>query len=279
MLTIIIPAFNEESVITQCLKSLLTQSYSSGVEVLIAANGCTDQTILICEGFQFAFRRKGYDFTVLKTSVGNKNKALNLADAAAKYPNRLYLDADIVCEPDFIKQAIALMDSSDPIYFSGSLSIKPGSSFFSNAYAKIWQAMPYIRETVTGIGCYGVNESGRKLWGDFPMIHSDDKYVRMLFSKNQRAKTEAVYYWPVPEGLLTLIKVRIRWIKGNRQLKVQFPDLNLKDVGRLNVDGQLLKTSLFNPVSTAVFLFVYGVSALVASMHSFNSDISWSRAR
>lgn len=279
MLTIIIPAYNEESVIAQCLHSLIVQSYSSPVEILVSANGCTDQTVLICEAFQFAFRRKGFEFSVLKTREGNKNKALNLADAAARYPNRLYLDADIVCEPDLIKQAMQLLNTPDPIYFSGTLSIKPGSSYFSNAYGKIWQAMPYIRETVTGIGCYGVNESGRKLWGAFPMIHSDDKYVRMLFSKNQRAKTEAVYYWPIPEGLLTLIKVRIRWIKGNHQLKTHFPDLTMKDVGRLNVDSTFLKTSIFNPVSTAVFLFIYGVSALVASVHQYNSEIDWSRAR
>lgn len=279
MLTIIIPAYNEESVIAQCLQSLLRQSYTSPVEVLVSANGCTDQTILICEAFRFRFRRKGYDLSLVKTRESNKNKALNLADEAAKYPNRLYLDADIVCEPDFIQQAMELLDTPDPIYFSGTLAIKPGSSFFSNAYGKIWQAMPYIRETVTGIGCYGVNESGRKFWGVFPMIHSDDKYVRMLFSKNQRAKTEAVYYWPIPEGLLTLIKVRIRWIKGNKQLKMQFPDLSLKDVGRLNVDGAFLKTSLFNPVSTAIFLFIYGVSAIIALMHQYNSEINWSRAR
>ena len=172
-----------------------------------------------------------------------------------------------------------LLDSPEPVYFSGALAIKPGSSFISNAYGKIWQAMPYIREAVIGIGCYGVDAAGRTKWSDFPTIHSDDKFVRLLFAKHQCCKTEARYYWPIPQGLLTLIKVRIRWIRGNRQLKARFPDLLRKDDGRMKVDWNLCKTSLRHPVSTLVFLFVYGVSAGIAVLQPEHLQIGWSRAR
>ncbi len=279
MLTIIIPAHNEDSVIAGCLKSLIDQSYAGPVQVIVAANGCIDQTVLLCQSFRSAFHRKGYEFEVMRLVQSGKNNALNQADKTARYGSRLYLDADVICDEHLLQQAVQFLDSAEPVYFSGALAIKPGSSFFSNAYGKIWQAMPYIREAVIGIGCYGVNEAGRKKWGDFPSIHSDDKFVRLLFARHQCNKTEARYYWPVPQGLLTLIKVRIRWIRGNRQLKSRFPDLGRKDSGRMKVDWKLCKTTLTNPLSTLVFLFVYGVSAGIAALHPEHLQIGWSRAR
>ncbi len=279
MLSIIIPAYNEEAVIADCLHSLLQQSCSSPVEVLICANGCQDNTVQICDSYVAAFQLKGYELRVLELQTGNKNKALNFADSQARYGSRLYLDADIICDAGLVEQAIELLDTSEPVYVSGALSIKPGRSFISNAYGKIWGETPYIRKNVTGIGCYGVNEAGRKYWGEFPMIHSDDKFVRLLFTTGQRVQTRAGYYWPVPQGLLTLIQVRIRWIKGNRQLKSHFPELSLKEGGRLKIDRKFLKTALLHPVSSMVFIFVYGVSALIATASTHGADISWSRAR
>ncbi len=279
MLTIIIPACNEESVITDCLRSLQKQNFKSPVEVIVSANSCTDNTVGVCQTFKSALIQQGYDFSVLDTNSSSKNESLNIADSHAMYPARLYLDADVKCSPGLIEQALQLLNDPEPVYFSGSLSIPQGNSFFSNAYGRIWLTMPYIRDAVTGIGCYGVNARGRKMWDKFPSLHSDDKFVRMLFSKEQRKKIPARYDWPVPEGLITLIRVRARWIKGNRELRNRFPLLSFNDNRRIAMDRKSLSTMLCNPVATLVFLFVYGCAAIVALQSLRRKPIEWSRAR
>lgn len=280
MLTIIIPAYNEQRVIANCLQSLLTQrDVTPDVEVIVSANGCSDNTVAICESYRSNFVTKGYKYRVLETKVGNKHNALNVADRIATFPARLYLDADVTCSGGLLAQVTQLLNSSDPVYFSGTLSIPAGASYFSNAYGKIWASMPYIRDTVTGIGCYGVNGAGRALWGDFPKVHSDDKFVRMLFTDDECHKTSATYQWPVPQGLLTLIKVRTRWNKGNRELRSRFPDLFVQNNSRLKTDKQSLLTMIANPIQTVVFLSVYTTAALLAGLSRNQSQVAWSRAR
>ncbi len=279
MLTIVIPAFNEQAVISDCLTSLLHQECKAPVEVIISANGCVDNTVSISESYRARFIDSGFELKILQSPIGNKNHALNLADTHAKYAARLYLDADVTCSTGLLNEMVDALQTKAPVYVSGDLSIPAGESFYSNAYGKIWRSLPYIRNTVTGIGCYAVNESGRRLWGAFPTIHSDDKFVRMLFSTGQRLKTRASYAWPVPQGFFTLIKVRSRWIKGNKQFKNAFPDLAANDTKRTQLDFQSLATMVTNPVATLVFMSIYGSAALLASLSSVGNQVAWSRAR
>ncbi len=223
--------------------------------------------------------KKGYLYRVLESAAQSKNEALNYADARAVYPSRLYLDADVKCGPDLLRQAQQLLNINAPVYFSGSLTISKGQSFFSNAYGLIWKTMPYIRDSVTGIGCYGVNERGRELWGKFPLLHSDDKFVRMHFTGEQRRKLTATYEWPVPQGLIALIKVRARWIKGNRELQRRFPTLLSSDNRRLKLDRRSLTTMLHNPMATLAFLTVYSSASLISLLGRRHAGIEWVRAR
>ena len=280
MITIIIPAYNEQDVISNCLQSLLAQHCcSTELELIVSANGCTDNTVTVCESFRSRFNKKHISYRILQTTAGNKCNALNIADNAATYPARLYLDADVTCSPELLQQALQEFDSNEPVYFSGTISITAGSSYISNAYGKIWAAMPYIRNTGTGIGCYGVNKHGRALWGEFPKIHSDDKFVRMLFTQEQRPETSATYEWPVPQGLFTLIKVRTRWNQGNRELKTRFPDLFSNNTSRFKTDKHSILTMIKNPIKTLVFLFIYITAVLLAGISKNQSQITWSRAR
>lgn len=285
MLTIIIPAYNEESVICECLDSLLQQKnrakevFSWQLEVLVVANGCADKTVQLCEAYRNSFDQKHIFFNVFDLKEGNKNKAINYADACARFSCRMYLDADVICEPNLINQSMSLLDNPFPCYVSGQLEIKDGSSFVSRAYGKIWRETPYIRDTIPGCGCYAVNEAGRKLWDQFPLIHSDDKYVRLLFNAKQRYQTEAKYFWPLPQGFSTLLKIRIRWIHGNRQLAFRFPELAVNDSKRIHLDADFLKIVLLNPISTSIFLCVYFTAAACVYLRPQKRNIRWSRAR
>lgn len=279
MLTIIIPAYNEASVISECLDSLLAQTYQGSVEIIVAANGCSDETAALARTYEDGFASKGYSLLVLEITRGNKNNAINHSDSMASFGNRLYLDADVVCDNDLIAQIVDELATTKPIYVSGTLNIQEGPSFSSRCYGTIWKATPYIRDTIPGCGCYAVNAAGRALWNQFPKIHSDDKFVRLLFSRYQRRQVKAKYYWPLPQGFLTLIKIRTRWTRGNRQLASLHPELSINDSKRIEWDSRFIKHILTNPIATLIFATIYGISTFRAYQGEAHLPITWSRAR
>ena len=44
LVSVVVPAFNEEINIVNCIKSIKNQSYKGKVEIIIADNGSTDHT-------------------------------------------------------------------------------------------------------------------------------------------------------------------------------------------------------------------------------------------
>ena len=52
MISVVIPALNEEKYLPDCLKSLRNQDYTGTYEIIIADNGSTDNTIRIAQDFQ-----------------------------------------------------------------------------------------------------------------------------------------------------------------------------------------------------------------------------------
>src|SRR5688500_15279218 len=98
-LSMIIPAHNEGGVIARTLTSILANPLDRPVQIVVVANGCTDDTAEGVKGF-------GERVTLIETPVGSKVHALNLGDREAKYDLRAYLDADIELSPDAL-QAVA----------------------------------------------------------------------------------------------------------------------------------------------------------------------------
>ena len=52
MISVVIPALNEEKYLPDCLKSLRNQDYTGTYEIIIADNGSTDNTVRIAQDFQ-----------------------------------------------------------------------------------------------------------------------------------------------------------------------------------------------------------------------------------
>ena len=90
-ISIVIPAHNEASIIERTLRSILSCKLDRELEIIVVANGCTDDT---------AARARAVPgpITVIETPIGNKVHALNLGDREARHFPRAYLDADILLE-------------------------------------------------------------------------------------------------------------------------------------------------------------------------------------
>ncbi len=85
MISIIIPAYNEEKYIEPTLKSIKEQSLQNH-ETIVICNGCTDNTYKIA---------KKYAQKVYQINEKNVSIARNLGASRAKYNKLIFLDADI----------------------------------------------------------------------------------------------------------------------------------------------------------------------------------------
>lgn len=269
MLTVIIPAHNEGPIIGTCLTALLASTGAAQVQVIVAANGCTDQTVTIAQGFAAQAAALGWSMQVLNLPDGGKPGALNAADAAAIYPARAYLDADVTVSPHLLAQTIKALSQPGPAYASGRVQIT-GRGLIARAYAAVWSRVPFMAQGVPGCGFFAVNGAGRARWGAFPPIISDDTFVRLHFTPAERILLNAPYDWPIAEGFANLVKVRRRQDAGVAEIARLYPALPAND-GTPTV--RKLPLALHNPMAFAVY------SAVALMVRLSPASPNWTRGR
>ena len=103
MVSIIIPTYNSEQHIQQCLDSILSQSYSD-LEVICVEDGSTDHTLELLE----EFAAKDPRVIVIKRSENTGiSSARNTAITVARGEWLLFVDSDDWISPDTCERAIA----------------------------------------------------------------------------------------------------------------------------------------------------------------------------
>ena len=260
MLSIIIPANNEEAYIAACLEGLLAQTLTAaragGVEVLVAATGCTDRTVAVAESLAPRFAAKGWELVVLDIPEGGKSNALNRTDATARGGMRAYLDADVICSPGLLEKIHAALDTDAARYASGRLQVAPSRNWVTRHFARLWAELPFMKTGVPGAGIFAVNAAGRARWDTFPKIISDDGYVRLLFSPEERILADAPYSWPMVDGFGQLVRVRRRQDAGMAEIAEKFPEILGNDPKPPITPADYLRLFLGQPVSFLVYISV-----------------------
>lgn len=224
--SILIPAHNEAGYIQPCLEALLaSEPTGAAVEVIVMANGCTDNTVEAARGYAARFNAKGWPLTVLDLTEGGKMAALNAGDRIAQHGARIYVDADVVVSPPLMAQLADALDGDGPRYASGGPIVRAAGDLFTRVYARFWASLPFVTHGVPGFGVFAVNAAARKRWGAFPDIISDDTFVRLSFTPQERHRVSATYEWPMIEGAGPLVRVRRRQDIGVAEVKELFPAL------------------------------------------------------
>lgn len=275
LLSVIVPAHDEEDYIGACLDALLEQDDSAGrVEIIVAANACQDGTVAESEARVDRAQARGWGLTCLSIPKPGKLEALNRAEAAmAGQGPRVFLDADVVCEPDLLGQLRGALDTDRPLYATGTLSVAPPRTYATRAYARVWTRLPFVTGGAVGAGLFAVNPAGRARWNTFPNIISDDTYVRLHFAPHERVEVPARYHWPMVEGIGNLIRVRRRQDAGVREIAGYWPDL-IANEGKASPSRALLaRIAAADPIGLGVYLWVHGATRLKSS------GSEWTRGR
>lgn len=273
MISVIIPAHNEAPLIGGCLQALLSSDpVPVPVEVIVVANGCTDNTVVIARDRLDGVRARGWRADVLDLPGLGKPGALNAGDAAARFPARVYLDADVTVSRGLLAALWAVLDRSEPAYASGQVRIT-GQCAASRRYARLWARLPFMSRGVPGCGVYAVNGAGRARWAAFPPVISDDTFVRLHFTPAERHLAAAEYDWPIAEGIRALVRVRRRQDAGVAEIARDYPALLANDDKQsLGLTGKL-RLALGDPLG---FLTYSGVALAVRLLPA---PKDWSRGR
>src|SRR3954452_8210976 len=105
--SIVIPAHDEAAVIGRLLTALTTGAEPGELAIVVACNGCTDDTAAIAATFP--------GVTVVDLPEPSKTAALNAGDDAAGdvFP-RLYVDADILVDLAAVRAVADVLDTDVP---------------------------------------------------------------------------------------------------------------------------------------------------------------------
>ncbi len=257
-LSVLIAARNEEKYIADCLASLLAQDQTAGrIEVIVAANACTDRTVAVSRDHCPQFRGRNWDLIVLDLPAGGKLGALNAAEQRSHGASLVYLDADVRCDPALLGQLRQALDVPIPRYATGTIAVMRARSWVTRAYGRVWTRLPFVKGGAVGAGLFAVNRSGRARWTTFPDIISDDTFVRLQFAPQDRIEVPALYHWPMAEGFANLVRVRRRQDAGVAEVRQRYPALTAHEAkAPLGVRG-LARLCIAAPLGIAVYLAVH----------------------
>lgn len=271
-LSIIVPAHNEAEVIEPCLKAVAESSGAVRAEVIVVANGCTDNTAGLAGRWQERFAARGWSLRVIELAQGSKIAALNAGDAVACGTVRAYLDADVVVDADLMAQLSAALAGRAPGYASGTIAIPAPRNGISRAYRRIYTQVPFMTHGVPGCGLYAVNAAGRARWEAWPDIIADDTFARLQFRPDERHRVPARFHWPLVDGWRALVRVRRRQNEGVREVSARFPELLKNDDKRALPVMAKLRMALRDPLGFATYA---GVSLATR----LGRNQSWDRGR
>ncbi|MFP4145706.1 MAG: glycosyltransferase, partial [Phycisphaeraceae bacterium] len=260
-------------VIRRGLDALLQDAVPGEFEIIVACNGCSDDTAAIARSY-------GGPVRVVETDVASKVAALNLADSVATGYPRFYIDADIVLSTDDIRKMTTELERGEKLAVSPTMQMDLSrASWPVRAYYQVWTRLPYTRAGMMGVGVYGLSEAGRQRFGEFPDVIADDGYVRVLFADDERgAVPGTVSVVQAPATLAGLIRIKTRSRLGEYQLRERYPERFQQD--RKDYSGAL-RRMLRNPLrwpATGVYLLVNFISRLRAKRQVQSLDTyQWER--
>lgn len=273
MLSVIIPASNEEAYIGPCLTALFaSHPIPGGAEVIVVANGCRDATAMRARAMADAAHVAGWGFQVLDLAQGGKPNALNAGDRMAAGSARVYLDADVIVSPPVMTNLARVLAHDAPRYAGATPRIPRAHSAVTRAYARFWQRLPFAKSVAPGYGLFAVNTAGRVRWGDFPAIISDDTFVRLQFTPEERVQVPAPYDWPMIEGFAALTRVRRRQDAGVAEIDRLYPGLLAREGKPRQTRSALLRLALQDPVGFASY-------AAVSLAVKLGKSGGWTRGR
>lgn len=225
---VLIPAFNEETVIVRTIRSVLNSDYPN-LRVIVIDDGSTDNTFEVARA-AFPGEIAEHRLTVLTKPNGGKAQALNLGLQHVEEEIYVGIDADTVIAPDAIRQLV--FHFADPRVGAVAGNAKVGNKV--NLWTQ-WQALEYItsqnfeRRALDLFNVVTVVPGAIGAWrtaavhkgGGYPVntVAEDADLTMNLLEQNYKVIYEdrALAFTEAPVDVRGLMQQRFRWSFGTLQ--------------------------------------------------------------
>lgn len=217
--SVVIPAHNEGEAVGRAVDTLLADARPGELEVVIVANGCTDDT---AETARRAADATGHPVRVVELDIASKTAALNAGDDVVDAFPRLYLDADVLCPTATARAMAVAARGCELVVPSRRLDLR-GASWTARRYYDTWQELPRVASAMSGRGAYVLSAAGRRRFDRFPDVVADDYWaVHQVPAEAACIVDEAVTVRP-PSKALDVLRVRTRVYAANSAVNVEAP--------------------------------------------------------
>jgi hypothetical protein len=212
--TIVIPAHNESRVIRRLLEKLTNGADPDEMDIIVVANGCTDDTVEVAASF-------GPTVRVLTLPVASKHEALTAGDrAAASFP-RIYVDADVELGVHDVR-ALAAALCQPGVLAAGPQRemVMTGRPWYVRWFCDVWTLLPAVQRGLWGRGVIAVNEAGNRRVASLPSLQADDLAAALMFEPHETALVPGarVIMHP-PRTFADLVSRRSRCVTGPAQIE------------------------------------------------------------
>jgi peptidoglycan-N-acetylglucosamine deacetylase len=289
LVSVIVPAYNEERVIAQTIRSLLASSYPE-FEIIVVDDGSTDNTCEVVRN-QFSDDTRVALFT--KENAG-KAEALNFGLRRARGEIIVALDADTIFEPTTISALARRFDDQRVGAVAGNAKVGNRINLITR-----WQALEYItsqnldRRAFAQLNCITVVPGAVGAWrrelieraGGFTsdtLAEDQDLTLRIRRLGCEIVYEETAIAWTeAPDTMRSLAKQRFRWSFGTLQCMWKHRDALLRlrygTLGLIAMPNVWLFQILFpliSPVMDLMLIWALVSAALERYQHPQQYSIS-----
>ena len=235
--SVVIPAHDEAALLDNTLRTLLRDLEPGALEVVVVANGCSDDTASV------ALSVPGVQ--VVETPEASKAAAVALGNRIAGSFPRVHLDADcVISGRDVLSLARAVEAPGVLAAGPRRVLMTSSASWWVRAYYRVWERLPGVRAGLYGRGVIALSRAGQERVARLPQVMSDDLAVSEAFEPDERRIVDSARVLiRVPSTARDLVRRRVRVATGN----LQADQLRLRRPGSATSPRTLAAIALKDP--------------------------------
>lgn len=271
LVSIVIPIYNEEKVIADCLESLKEQSWQN-LETILVDDGSTDKSAQIV---------KTFGVTLLKQNHKGPGSARNLGARRAKGEILVFVDADMTFEKNFVNDLVSPILNGQTIgTFSKNEMVKNQNNIWSVCW-NINKNLPKDRmisydypDTAPVFRAIKRQEFEKVEGFDTTGEYTDDWSLSRKLGTQSTLAPGAYYYHSNPSSLSEVYK-QARWIGKNEfisgNLARKFRSLIIYSLPIAILFGSVKSLLNLNPYFF-VFKITYDMAVWISVLKSFSGE-------
>ncbi len=224
-MSIIVPAYNEEKTIVNCIQSLQSLDYAN-YETIIVDDGSTDKT------YQQAIQSKTEKTKIIHQENKGKANALNAGIQQSRGDIVLTVDADTILEKQALRKIAYRFATNDAIgAVAGNVKVKPEPKLINNLQsAEYTTGINLVRKSQSILGCVmivpgpvaalkrdAIEKAG--YFSDETFAEDFDITLNILKSGSRiEYEEESLAFTDAPKNVEDIVKQRRRWYRGMIQV-------------------------------------------------------------